>query len=192
MKLIGYARVSSSDQNLERQIAALRSAGCDVIFREKVSGRDIQNRPQLEKAIDALGIGWVLVVAEWDRATRSMMDGIEIMQRIAARDAYIKVLDKPHLDLTSPVGRGLLAFLSAIAQDERERIVKRATDGWNLAKARGVKMGRKHKLTSHQRRLAMKMLGDGQTHREIGKFFNVSHRTIGRIRLTDREASIQL
>lgn len=183
MKLIGYARVSSSDQNLERQIAALRSAGCDVIFREKVSGRDIRNRPQLEKAIDALGLGWVLVVAEWDRATRSMMDGIEIMQRVAAREAFIKVLDKPHLDLTSPMGRGLLALLSAIAQDERERIVKRANDGWKLAKARGVKMGRKHKLSPHQRRLAGKMLAEGKSQREIGMYFNVSHRTIGRMQI---------
>src|SRR6516162_6166897 len=70
MRKIGYARVSSPHQNLDRQIAALRSEHCHAIFREKASGRDIKNRPQLEKAIDALGKGDILVLAEWDRATR--------------------------------------------------------------------------------------------------------------------------
>jgi hypothetical protein len=77
MRKIGYARVSTSSQNLDRQIAALRSAGVDEIYREKASGKDTKGRPQLEKAIDALGTGDVLVVAEWDRATRSMLDGID-------------------------------------------------------------------------------------------------------------------
>jgi len=103
---IGYARVSSVDQNLDRQIASLRTAGCEVIYREKASGKNMKLRPELERAIDRLGIGDVLVVAEWDRATRSMMDGIAIMQRVAARDAAIKVLDKPYLDLTTAIGRG--------------------------------------------------------------------------------------
>jgi DNA invertase Pin-like site-specific DNA recombinase len=70
-------------QNLDRQIAALRSEGCNEIYREKASGKDIRNRPQPEKAIDQLGLGDCLVVAEWDRATRSMFDGIAIIERSA-------------------------------------------------------------------------------------------------------------
>ena len=85
MRKIGYGRVSTSTQNLDRQIAALRAAECEVIFREKASGKDTKGRPQLEKAIDALGTGDVLVVAEWDRATRSMLDGVAIIERIHAR-----------------------------------------------------------------------------------------------------------
>ena len=108
---IGYARVSTPDQNLERQIGALRAAKCEKIFREKASGKSTRDRPELEKALDALGTGDVLVVAEWDRATRSMLDGIAIMERVHARGAAIKVLDKPHLDLTTTLGKGLLAFL---------------------------------------------------------------------------------
>jgi DNA invertase Pin-like site-specific DNA recombinase len=73
MLKIGYARVSTPTQNWDRQIGALRAERCDKIFREKASGKDIKNRPQLEKAIDELGKGDVLVLAEWDRATRSMM-----------------------------------------------------------------------------------------------------------------------
>src|SRR5687767_3554877 len=104
MRKIGYARVSSASQSLDRQIAALRAERVDVVYREKASGKAIKNRPQLEKAIDELGTGDILVVAEWDRATRSMMDGVAIIERIHARGAFIKVLDKPHLDLTTPLG----------------------------------------------------------------------------------------
>jgi DNA invertase Pin-like site-specific DNA recombinase len=77
--------VSSVSQNLDRQIAALRAERCDEIFREKASGKDTKGRPQLEKAIDALGTGDVLVLAEWDRCTRSMTDGIAIIERVHAR-----------------------------------------------------------------------------------------------------------
>jgi hypothetical protein len=70
-----------------------------------MTAKSLKGRPQLEKAIDALGTGDVLVVAEWDRATRSMMDGIAIIDRVLARGALVKVLDKAHLDLTSTIGR---------------------------------------------------------------------------------------
>jgi DNA invertase Pin-like site-specific DNA recombinase len=125
MRKIGYARVSSTGQNLDRQLGALVAEGCDRIFQEKASGKSIKNRPELEKAVGALGTGDVLVLAEWDRCTRSMIDGVAIIERINARGALVKVLDKPHLDLTTPLGRGFLAFLSAMAEDERQRIVKR-------------------------------------------------------------------
>lgn len=82
MRKIGYARVSTPTQNFDRQIGALRAERCDKTFREKASGKDIKNRPQLEKAIDELGKGDVLVLAEWDRATRSMLDGVHIIERI--------------------------------------------------------------------------------------------------------------
>lgn len=107
--LIGYARVSSQGQSLDRQIGALNTIKADKIFREVASGRTVKGRPQLQRAIDALGAGDVLAIAEWDRATRSMMDGINIIQRVADRSATVKVLDKPWLDLTTPMGKGILA-----------------------------------------------------------------------------------
>lgn len=182
MRKIGYARVSTASQNLDRQIAALRAEGCDQIFREKASGKDTRGRPQLEKAIDALGTGDVLIVAEWDRATRSMLDGIEIIERIHARGSFVKVLDKPHLDLTTPLGRGLIALLSAMAEDERQRIVKRARDGLDAAKARGARFGRKPKLTAYQRAEALKRLEAGESARAIGRSYQVHHATISRLR----------
>ena len=120
MRKIGYARVSSSAQNLDRQIAALRAEQCDEIYREKGSGQSMKVRPQLEKAIDALGVGDCLVVAEWDSATRSMIDGVGIIERIHQRGAFLTALDKPYLNLATPIGRGFIAFLSAMAEDERK------------------------------------------------------------------------
>jgi DNA invertase Pin-like site-specific DNA recombinase len=178
MRKIGYARVSTPGQNLDRQIGALRAERCDELFREKASGKDIRNRPQLEKAVDELGTGDVLVLAEWDRATRSMMDGVHLIERINKRGALIKVLDKPHLDLTTPIGRGFIAFLSALAEDERQRIVGRANAGRAAAKARGAKFGRKPKLTDKQQAEGRKRLDAGDSARSIAKSFNVHHATV--------------
>lgn len=179
---IGYARVSTQSQTLDRQIGALNSAGVDRIFREKASARTVKNRPQLERAIDALGAGDVLVIAEWDRATRSMMDGITIIQRVADRGAAVRVLDKPWLDLTTPMGKGILAFLSALAEDERERITRRAQEGRVAAKAKGVRFGPKPKLSDHQRNLALTRIANGESCRHIAKDLGVSHSTISRLR----------
>lgn len=131
---IGYARVSATHQNLDRQLAMLKAAGCKRVFKEKKSGREGLSRPELEKAIQALGSGDVLILAEWDRATRSMLDGIRIIERVAARGASLKALDRQWLDLTTPVGKGILAFLSALAEDERVRILARANGGRAEAK----------------------------------------------------------
>ncbi len=178
---IGYARVSAPDQNLDRQIAALRAEKCDQVFREKASAKSIKNRPELEKAIDALGTDDELVIAEWDWATRSMMDGIHIMQRVAARQAGFKALDRPSLDLTTPIGRGFLVFLSALAEDELERINRRAEDGRKIARTKGVKFGPKPKLTDHQKAKALERLAAGESCREIGRDMGVSHSTISRL-----------
>lgn len=179
--LIGYARVSTQAQSLDRQIGALNGAGVERIFREKATAKTVKGRPQLEKAIDALGTGDVFVIAEWDRVTRSMMDGITILQRVADRGATVKVLDKPWLDLTSPMGKGILAFLSALAEDERERITRRAHEGREAAKARGVRFGPKPKLTEHQRIVALERLAGGESCRAIAKDMGVAHTTISRL-----------
>ncbi len=181
MLKIGYARVSSADQNLDRQIAALRAEGCEKIYREKASGKDMRNRPELAKAIDALPTKGVLVLAEWDRATRSLIDGINIMQAVHARGAYIKVLDRTGLDLTTPSGRGILALLSGLAEEERHRILKRANEGRVAAVKRGTKMGRTPKLDDHQQKEALKRIKAGESLRTIAKSYRVHHSTISRL-----------
>ena len=155
---IGYARVSSNHQNLDRQIALLKRAGCKKIFKEKRSGREGIKRPQLNKAIDALSPGDVLIVAEWDRATRSLLDGIRIIQCIADKGAMLKALDRHWLDLTTPFGKRILAFLPVLAEDERAGILARANGGRAAARKRGVKFGPKPKLAPHQEREAVRMV----------------------------------
>lgn len=108
-------------------LAALRAERCDKIYREKESGKDIRNQPELGKAVDALPSKEVVMIAEWDRCTRSLMDGIEIMRRIHERGTFIKGLERPGLDLTTPSGQGILALLSGLAEEERTRILRAPT-----------------------------------------------------------------
>src|SRR6476620_7273360 len=104
-----------------------------------------------------------------------------IIERVHARGAMIKVLDKPYLDLTTPIGRGFIAFLSAMAEDERHRIVKRANEGRAAARKRGVHLGRKPKLTDHQRQVARDRLAAGESARAIAREWGVAHTTISRV-----------
>jgi DNA invertase Pin-like site-specific DNA recombinase len=135
----------------------------------------------LEKAINALGTGDGLVLAEWDRCTRGMIDGVAIIERINARGALVKVLDKPHLDLTTLLGRAFLAFLSAMAEDERQRIVKRADAGRSAARGRGARFGRKPALSADQQADARRRLQAGESARSLGRIYRVSHTTIARL-----------
>lgn len=112
-----------------------------------------------------------------------MLDGIQIIEQVHARAALVKVLDKPHPDLTTTIGRGFLAFLSALAQDERERITPRAHDGRAPTPKRGARFGRKPKLTEHQQKEARARLRcRKESVRQIAKSYNVSHSTISRLR----------
>jgi DNA invertase Pin-like site-specific DNA recombinase len=139
MRKVGCTRKrSASEPGIGGSAPCAATLRCDL-SREGL-WQVIRGRPDLEKAIDELAKGDGLIVAEWDRATR-MMDGVHLIERINARGALINVLDKPHLDLTTPIGRGFIAFLSAMAEDERQRIVGRANAGRKAAKARGVRFG---------------------------------------------------
>lgn len=178
---IGYYRVSTPQQNPDRQIAALRAEKCDKIFGDKETGKSIRKRPNLEKAIDALGVGDVLIIAEWDRVTRSYLDGISIVTRAAERQALVKVLDRDYFDLTTEMGQALLGLLSAAASDEHKRILRRAEEGRTIAKEKGVKFGRKPKLTEHQKEVVFERLGNGDSARDIAKDMGVAHSTIVRL-----------
>lgn len=182
---IGYARVSTKDQNLDRQIALLEKEGCDLIFSEKASGKSTYARPELKSAIGNLKPNDILVVAEWDRATRSYEDGFKLVEAVAKRGASIKVLDRSYLDLTTPVGKALLGLLSAWAEDERQRRFRQAEDGRKHARNRGVKFGRKPKLTPHQMTLALSMLDKGHSTETVAAHFNVGKSTIFRLKKRD-------
>jgi DNA invertase Pin-like site-specific DNA recombinase len=134
-RLIGYARVSTQQQDLARQLKALRRAGCAAIHSDTASGKSMAGRPQLAAALDDLDAGDELVIAEWDRATRSMWDGLQIITTVIDAGASIKVLDRSYIDLKTPMGRGFMAMMSAMAEDERMRIIKRTHEGRQIARA---------------------------------------------------------
>src|SRR5215813_11217730 len=137
---IGYARVSTQQQDLARQTKALKRLGCAVIYSDTASGKSMAGRPQLARALDDLDTGEELVIAEWDRATRSMWDGLQIIKAVIDAGAAIKVLDRSYIDLATPMGRGFMAMMSAMAEDERLRIIKRTHEGRQIARAKGVRM----------------------------------------------------
>jgi DNA invertase Pin-like site-specific DNA recombinase len=178
---IGYARVSTKAQDLERQIRALKAERVNEIFKDTASGKSLAGRPQLRKALDGLAPGDELVIAEWDRATRSMWDGLQILKEIIDADATIRVLDRSYIDLTSPIGRGFMAFISAMAEDERQRIIKRTHDGRVIARENGVKMGRKFRLNEVQRTEARQRLANGEAADHLAKVYGVSRATIYRV-----------
>jgi DNA invertase Pin-like site-specific DNA recombinase len=136
---------------------------------------------QLARALDELDTGDELVIAEWDRATRSMWDGLQIIKAVIDAGAAIRVLDRSYIDLTTPMERGFMAMMSAMAEDERLRIIKRTHEGRQIARAKGVKMGRKPILTPHQMKEARQRLAKGEPTRSLAKSYGVSISTISRI-----------
>ena len=95
--------------------------------------------------------------------------------------AAIKVLDRSYIDLATPMGRGFMAMMSAMAEDERLRIIKRTHEGRQIARAKGVRMGRKPKLTPHQQRETQKRIAEGETQHSVARSYNVSPATISRL-----------
>lgn len=188
MRKIGYARVSTKEQNSDRQRTALQHYGCNSIYEEEASGLSLTGRPLLKEAIERLEEGDIFVIAEWDKVTRSMADGLNIVQQVAERGAMIKALDKEYLDLTTTKGKAVLLFMSALAQDEAERTRKRAEEGRIAARLKGVKFGRKPKLTSHQQHRALVRLLKGESVRDIAKDFNVHYSTISRLNKNQQKA----
>ena len=138
---LGYARVSTEDQNLDGQYQRLSAAGCEKLFEEKISGAT-RNRPKLEKLIEHLRKDDILVVTRLDRLARSTSDLLRIAERLTEKSAGLQSLDEPWADTTSPSGRMVMTIFAGIAEFERTLIISRTNDGRVAAKARGVAFGR--------------------------------------------------
>lgn len=179
--LIGYARVSTTGQNLESQIEHLQNEACDTIFQEKLTGFD-RRRPQLEKMLGGLQPGDTLIVTSLDRLARSTHDLFVITRKIEAAGASFRSLREPWADTTSSMGKFLLTVFAGLSELERNLINERTDEGRTSAKKRGVKFGRKTKLTPHQQNQVRSMLKDGQSIRAIARHFNVGVATIDRIK----------
>jgi DNA invertase Pin-like site-specific DNA recombinase len=178
--LIAYARVSTDGQTLDAQSAALKAAGAEKVFSEKVSGAQT-DRKQLQRAIAALGQGDILLVTRLDRLARSTRDLLNVLDTISKAGAGFRSLADPWADTTTPHGRLMLTVLGGLAEFERELICARTDEGRKRAQARGIKFGRKPSLTPHQIQEARARREAGETLADIGRSYNVSHSTISRL-----------
>lgn len=145
---VGYARVSSTDQNLARQIKALKVARCEKIFEEKQSGKSTQNRPELQAAIAYVRQGDTLVVASLDRLSRNYDDASDIIKQIRDKQVKMEVLDAPFLsmqtgdsDMDKFMFDMLTKLLAYMAQTERKKIRERQRQGIEIAKVNGKYRG---------------------------------------------------
>src|SRR5580658_2361437 len=176
--IVGYARVSTNGQSLEAQDAALTAA--ERVFAEKQSGIKT-DRAALARCMRSLEAGDVLLVTKLDRLARSTRDLLNTLATIGERGAGFKSLADPWADTTTPHGKLMITVLGGLAEFERHLILSRTSEGRARAKARGVKFGRKPKLTKHQRAEALSRREAGEPLTEIGKSYNVSHMTISRL-----------
>jgi len=180
MTTYGYARVSTDGQTLAAQTEALHGAGCARIFAEKISGA-YSDRPQLAKAIAALGEGDTLIVTKLDRLARSTRDLLNNLDAIGKAGATFRSLGDAWADTTTPAGKLMLTVLGGLAEYERHLILARTSEGRQRAQQRGVRFGRKPKLTLHQQQEALARRANGEALVEIARTYNVSHSTISRL-----------
>lgn len=183
--IYGYARVSTEAQELRSQLAQLKAAGCEKIFQEKES-RMREDRPQLERLLKILKADDVLIVVATDRLGGGPRLLLNILEAIRKSGAGFRSLSEPQIDTTASPEQAEMAFIWVgwAARWEWQRIVARTQPARLAAMERGVKMGRKTKLTDHQKREALARLATGEeTQRAIARSYNVSQSTIARLRL---------
>lgn len=179
---IGYARVSTSGQNLESQLAALQSEGCEEIFQEKLSGASADSRAQLQAALQMCRKNDVLVTTKLDRLARSMIDLWDIIRKLELKKCALKVLDQPLIDTTRPEGKVVISLLGYVAETERQLILERTTNGRVLAKAKGVQFGRKATLTESQlQALKLEAVDWGGSMAELGNKYGLSRSSVYRL-----------
>ncbi len=182
MTVYGYGRVSTVDQELEIQLGQLRSAGCARIYCEKESGSKDARR-QLLQLIAQLRPGDVVVVAALDRLTRGgPFKMLSILQQITNAGASYKSLAEPWADTTHELGEVLAALVGYIARKTREDLLRRTAAGRVRARERGVRFGRKPKLTDAERRAAIARRAAGESCKVIAAAFNVSAASISRLK----------
>ncbi|AMV11536.1 resolvase [Geobacillus thermoleovorans] len=184
----GYARVSSSGQNLEAQLKQLEEFGCEKIFKEKVSGRKKDNREQFNKLLETVKEGDVIVVTKLDRFARSTKDALNTIEYLNSKGVGLVVLNMggEKVDTTTAIGKLMVTILAGIAEFEADMIRERQLEGIALAKQRGVYKGRPKKYTEHNKGLqyALELFRNrdknGMTVNEIAEITKISRATIYR------------
>src|SRR5262252_7948134 len=178
--LIGYARVSTNDQETATQVAALKAVGCERIYREKASGGR-WDRPELHRLLDQLRNRDVLVVWKLDRLSRSLRDVLTIMERLGAAEAGFRSLTEA-IDTTTPAGRMLMQMVGAFAEFERAMLRERTKAGLDAARQDGRIGGRRPKLSAQQQAEIRRMITKGdKTAADAARLFKVHPATVSRL-----------
>lgn len=175
---IGYCRVSTEDQNPDLQLTALKRAGCRTIFTDKASGAHV-SRPELTKCLKVLNAGDTLIVWKLDRLGRSLRDLIALLDDLKTRGVVFQSLTES-IDTATPTGRAMWQMIWILAELERSLLQERTKAGRAAAVARGVKLGRKPKLSPQQVAHARKLLEQGERPAHVAQLLKVSWRTVER------------
>lgn len=184
--IIGYARVSTRDQKLDTQLDALKAAGCEKIYSEKISGKT-KKRPEFIKLQEQLRADDIIVVTKLDRLARSLSDLVSIMADLNKLGVGFKSLGES-IDLSTPAGRMQMGLFAIVAEFERELIVQRTMDGLKNARARGRIGGRKPALDGLQRKELIERVERGDLSiPKVGKIYGVSRATVNRIMKQHRD-----
>jgi DNA invertase Pin-like site-specific DNA recombinase len=174
----GYARISTEDQNPALQLAALKKAGCKTIFKDELSGATVKRRALL-RCLNALQPGDTLTVWKLDRLGRSLRDLITMLDDLKQRGVKFRSLTEA-IDTETPTGRAMWQMIGVLAELERSLIIERTRAGVKAAQRRGVKFGRKPKLSVHQLNHARQLVGNGKPVRDVAKILGVDRATLYR------------
>ncbi len=176
--LVGYARVSTQDQNLELQKAALTKDGCKKIYEDKLSGSRAE-RPGLNQVMEVLRKGDTLVVWKLDRLGRSVKNLVDIVEDLKSREVNLKSLTD-EIDTSTTPGRFFFNIIASLAQMERELTIERTKAGLEIAKLQGRVGGRKRKMTKSKIESAKKLLANGVPPLDVAKNLGISVPTLYR------------
>ena len=184
MTVFGYWRCSTTHQDGERQVLALKAAGADVIFGDNITGvSTFGERPELSKCLDELKSGDTLLIAELSRLSRTFLGMVNELSKLIERNIAVKTLDR-RLDTTSlpkEMTMLIVSILGYSASQELEQIKSRTAEGRAVAKNRGVKFGMKRKYNPHQIAEIMKKRAAGEGYGTIGRSLGISRATIASI-----------
>jgi DNA invertase Pin-like site-specific DNA recombinase len=182
--IVGYARVSTTEQlaGFESQLSSLREVGCEKIFQEKVSA--VKQRDQLEAALEFIREGDTFTVTKLDRLARSTQHLLEIVAKLTAKGASLKILNIG-LDTTNPTGKLMLVMLGAIAEFERELMLERQKDGVQAAKLAGKYHGRQPTARAKTDQI-LQLIAQGKTRKEVAEAVGVGVASVYRV-LSDQK-----